>query len=497
MEPEAPAPWVQVSEAGRSGRFGDLPPERAGAGSPSLRTSGSPGPLSPRNQLMLTHLQRDNVEAFKKMLICLKTEQPLALVGSGLVMRAGYPSWDNLMQKLHNYSGIARRVGTDRAEFIRKLDDPTYRADVYRKELQRANGRDDMYFKFLTNTFQPHGHKIDATLRRFARLGFSHFLTTNYDPTVQRAHGKIAADVIEWQADAARRDSFITTLGSGRPSRRSVVHLHGIWDRPDTIVLTDADYLERYVRREEARQLLFAIFATKSVVFVGFGLRDPDLMQLLRSVASSLSSRRGRHFVLLAHDPATEDAGLVRERLVQKFDINPVFYPETINHGLLEKLILALERRDPTLVPDFTKLIPEERRVPLVEAAAPFAERAPTQSVIDPDDPQKGRWGGNPVRNGRKLTARVKQSEENWFEVTVKVQALSGTPDLAGPVTFHLHDTFPEPDVGADRQNARRATLTRYAYGAFTVGADVHGEPTRLELNLAKLPKVPRAFSKA
>jgi prokaryotic YEATS domain len=62
-----------------------------------------------------------------------------------------------------------------------------------------------------------------------------------------------------------------------------------------------------------------------------------------------------------------------------------------------------------------------------------------------------------------------------------------------------LHDTFPQPDVGADDQNARRATLTRYAYGAFTAGAEVEGEPTILELDLAELPKrkVPSAFAKA
>jgi hypothetical protein len=449
---------------------------------------------------MLSQLQRDNVEAFKKLLICLKSEQPLALVGSGLVMRAGYPSWEKLMQQLHDYSGIAARIGATRAKFISDLDDSLYRAERYRKELQRANrGSDAMYFKFLTNTFQPSGHKIDGTLKQFVRLGFSHFLTTNYDPTLQLAHGDTHVEVIEWKADVDKRDIFITTLGAGRRSRRSVVHLHGIWNDPKNIVLTDSDYLERYVSQEEARRLLFAIFATKSVVFVGFGLRDPDLMQLLRSVASSLSSRRGRHFVLLAHDYLTEDARLVRERLVEKFDINPVFYPATKNHGLLENLIRALKQRDPNQVPDFTKVIPEEGEVPPAEATAPAAARAPIAPIINPDDPQKGRWGGSPLRNGRKLTGEVSRADENWYKVNLKVQALPGTPDLAGPVTFHLHDTFPQPDVGADDQNARRATLTRYAYGAFTAGAEVEGEPTMLELDLAELPKrkVPSAFAKA
>src|SRR5262245_11122881 len=139
---------------------------------------------------MVGQLQSDNLQAFRALLACLKAERPLALVGSGLVIRAGYPSWDGLIQRLHDYSGIAGRIGAERAEFIRQLDDPLFRADLYRKELQRNDPGDGLYFKFLRNTFQPHGHAVDGTLRRFVRLRFSHFLTTNYDPTLQRAHGK-------------------------------------------------------------------------------------------------------------------------------------------------------------------------------------------------------------------------------------------------------------------------------------------------------------------
>jgi hypothetical protein len=39
-----------------------------------------------------------------------------------------------------------------------------------------------------------------------------------------------------------------------------------------------------------------------------------------------------------------------------------------------------------------------------------------------------------------------------------------------------------------------RAELERYAYGAFTVGAEVIGVDVRLELDLAELKSAPRAF---
>jgi hypothetical protein len=468
---------------------------------------------------MVNELDRDNQQAFARLLECLVTDQPLALVGSGLAMRANFPSWDGLIEDLHQLSGIAQRLGMERARLISSHPDKLYRADLYRRELQRNDPKETRYFRFLKCTFQSAKRPVDPTIRKFVRLGFAHFLTTNYDESLQEAFRRRDGDhaVVEWRNNADERDAFITSLGTGRPRLPHFVHLHGIWTHPKTIVLTENDYLERYVKQEEARRLLFAIFATKRVVFVGFGLQDPDLMQLLRTVASSLTGRSGRHFALLSHDPSKDDAQFLREMLVQKFDIDPVFYPYTPLHGRLVNLVDALESRKLANVPSFTAMVPsawggqqssrKTRGVKRSGAAARQAHRiafewANEHPVSDPDDPQKGRWGGKPVANGRRLKASVQAPGDGWYEITLEVETLKGTPPLAGPVWFHLHPTFPEPVLQADTQTGRHAQLDLAAYGAFTVGAEVGHEiidrkPTRLELDLSKLRGAPKAFREA
>lgn len=120
--------------------------------------------------------------------------------------------------------------------------------------------------------------------------------------------------------------------------------------------------------------------------------------------------------------------------------------------------------------------------------------------IIDRDDPQKGRWGGKSQRNGRRLTALVrKTSSRNWFKLTIKVEALRGSPDITDPVWFHLHDSFPRAHVRADKQTPRMAEFEIEAYGAFTVGAEIRGEairgqPSVLELGLCKLRRAPSEF---
>jgi hypothetical protein len=101
------------------------------------------------------------------------------------------------------------------------------------------------------------------------------------------------------------------------------------------------------------------------------------------------------------------------------------------------------------------------------------------------DDPQKGQWGGEAERNGRILEAEVTPTDEpEWFEVRLDVRSTDPAKPLTGRVRFHLHDSYRVSKVTVKPKNGV-ASIERYAYGAFTVGAEVENEPdTFLELDL-------------
>ena len=113
---------------------------------------------------------------------------------------------------------------------------------------------------------------------------------------------------------------------------------------------------------------------------------------------------------------------------------------------------------------------------------------------LNPNDQQKGRWGGLPTTTDWTLEAVVSEHSENWFDIRLVVGPSEGsTKQLEAPVEFHVHQSFPKPFYEREPKGGR-AVLDLSAYGAFTVGVLVRQDDTRLELDLAELEHAPRRF---
>jgi hypothetical protein len=116
------------------------------------------------------------------------------------------------------------------------------------------------------------------------------------------------------------------------------------------------------------------------------------------------------------------------------------------------------------------------------------------ESVIE-SDPNKGLFGGKSTENNRSLTAKVlpdENSNEN-FKVHLEVRSTDPKNPLTSAVVFHLHPTY-TPAAKWVTPEEGVAKLDKDAWGAFTVGAEIADEPTRLELDLAQLPDAPEKF---
>jgi len=416
-------------------------------------------------------VNRDNRAAFSRLTLSVRRRQCLALVGAGVSASCGYPTWGQLLDRLHDESGAT--------VLTRRLKDVLWRAEVYRRELG-----DRAYGKLLSKVFGPRRRKRLGLAHTLAGIGFRHFLTTNYDDTLEKAHRRVRPgrrlQVIDWaDEDAVRR--FITGLGDSEQTMHCV-HLHGRSKNPKSIVLTDSDYTTRYARTTLTTRKLFAVLATQQILFVGFSLEDPDLVSILRDVNAALGSEEPRHFAFLPLNRHEDDPDLLRSRMRRKFGIDPVFYPSTKNHERLLDLLRLLKWRDRRRA---------VHEVPLLHRAD-TAEEVAALLPQDPDDAQKGRFGGRSERRGRRLRAHVADTRDGWFKVTLTVDRTRGALHDGDCVEFHLHQTF----KGSPRKQevkGGKAVLPLDAWGAFTVGA-VLPDGTELELDLASLKTAPKAF---
>jgi hypothetical protein len=459
---------------------------------------------------MPLHASELNRRTFRELSELLRSGgSTLALVGAGTSARMGYPTWGRLLDEMdalveqHNPQPPKLRANRQ------KQQDWLWRAEEYRRLLSPED-----YHSFLEHAFDDEsGKPLDPCLRTLVELPFRHVLTTNYDGLLERAHHEVTdrpAAVIEWNDSRKLRELFVR-LGDPSYTRR-YVHLHGLASRPETVVLTDSDYLERYSRSLDAHRRLFALFATQQVVFIGFSLNDPELGALLREVQASMGPGPAPHFALLALREDESDV-LERRRLKEKYGVEALFYPYTPDHSRLGDVLQALKEGrgdygnmwedwafEPTRLSDSRG--PSSSRDTLESFALAFAEPGSTPATpspepsraVDPEDPQKGRWGGRPERSHRHLSARVAALDDGWFLVQLQVASTDPAKHpLSGKVRFHLHDTFPQPTLELPVAKGV-ATLELRVYGAFTVGAEADEEATRLELDLATLENAPREF---
>ena len=118
--------------------------------------------------------------------------------------------------------------------------------------------------------------------------------------------------------------------------------------------------------------------------------------------------------------------------------------------------------------------------------------------ILHPDDPQKGRFGGKPEKNNRKLTAKVTESAlPEYYNVEIVVESTDATSPLNTDVIFYLHDSF-SPSVYTIKPdeftNGKAIDNQILSYGAFTVGVITDNGKTMLELDLSEDKKFPKEF---
>jgi tetratricopeptide (TPR) repeat protein len=145
------------------------------------------------------------------------------------------------------------------------------------------------YGRWLSDTVGSLTVTDPAVIDAVKSLGAPIF-TTNYDTLIELRTGLSA---VTW-TNGSRVQAVL------RGMEAAVVHLHGCWQEPQSVVLGISSY-ENVLRDELTQAILRDFFLARTVLLVGFGagLRDPNFKALLQWAAKVLKSSRFRHFRLV------------------------------------------------------------------------------------------------------------------------------------------------------------------------------------------------------
>jgi hypothetical protein len=311
-----------------------------------------------------------NRRAMDQLLALLRTRQPYAMTGAGVSVWAGYRTWTQVIARLAA-AVTERRDGEVNVELIvRNHQDLLFCAQALGRELSREE-----LTEFVQHEFGPNGRPLHELLYLLVQMPFKHILTLNFELSIERAHigvglqhGTVSC------CDRAAISRFLATMDS-QEHPRQIVHLHGIFTDPiQTIGLTEDAYRQLYHDNHLFNRFLWLLAATKRMVFFGFGFGDTDLLNAMREAARDVRENGNRHFAIVGIAPG-EDDGPLRQRLNERYLVEPIFY-ELVEDG-----------GDPHAgFPPLINGISHELAVPLrpaVELAEPAVAAEP---VADPGD---------------------------------------------------------------------------------------------------------------
>lgn len=196
-------------------------------------------------------------------------------VGAGASRDAGLPDWAQLLQPLQDELGIVGQA--DALDIAQWYSDRFGRPQLLRHVRQLL----------AAQPVEPGG--LHCLL---AQLAAPVVFTTNYDQLLERA----LEEAQGVPPDVIIEDAHIPLIDEAR--RTTVVKLHGCLSLPNTIVLARDDYEDYGTGHRAMIAYLQALLATRTVLFVGFSLIDPNFRVIHHAIRQAVGAHRLRAYAL-------------------------------------------------------------------------------------------------------------------------------------------------------------------------------------------------------
>ncbi|MDF1659772.1 MAG: SIR2 family protein [Verrucomicrobiales bacterium] len=216
----------------------------------------------------------------------------IVFVGAGLSSPANCPSWEQLLTGLAEKAESEAIAIDDPIELSSLIKGSTFHKQIAASELQYALGEKMM--EYITDRFR--NVKPTQNHDLLSRLTLKGIITTNYDHLIEKAYQNSHSSELE--TVIAQDSERYSILKSDQPW---LFKLHGSSERGRTIVLSSEDY-ERLARETATFRMLEAMLQNNVVLFVGFGLEDPDSMDTIRRLNRAYGGALQRHYALVAEN---------------------------------------------------------------------------------------------------------------------------------------------------------------------------------------------------
>ena len=224
----------------------------------------------------------------------LKQSDTVLFIGSGISTWSGLPSWADAVEELARF---LEEAGVD-PDFVR--------AEAKKGDLIQAAsyGLDRMtkpqMGEFIRSLCRCGTARPTEIHRKIVNLGPRYYITTNYDDLIEQSLRK-------WHEGRAFRtvtNRHLTETAEIAQTHASeyVFKPHGDASDVDSIIMSREQYRALLPQgdRHAALEALRILLVSRPVVYLGFGLRDPDFIYLRDTILNTFKGGTRDHYAVMA-----------------------------------------------------------------------------------------------------------------------------------------------------------------------------------------------------
>lgn len=226
----------------------------------------------------------------------------VVFVGAGVSANSGLPSWNDIVNDIKEKIGYSNN----------KKEDNTIIAQYF----YNARGKKE-YYDFLNS-------KLNISVSpneindKILDLNPYHIITTNYDDLIEKQ-----AEIKGMFYDVVAKDADLPYT----PNDKMIIKMHGDFTNRN-IVFKEDDYLSYSTNFKLIENFVKSLFATHTILFLGYSLADPDIKYIFKFVKDILSNDLPKPYFLKIEDETDEKIDFNEYQYYKNMGINILYYSQ-------------------------------------------------------------------------------------------------------------------------------------------------------------------------
>jgi len=205
------------------------------------------------------------------IIVKLREKKLIPFVGAGMSKPLGLPDWDDLVEEVAKHTEQDVNIIKEKRDLLVAIE------YLFIKGMDKV---EDILANILVKADEPVPHSLVHEF--LVSLNAPVIYTTNWDNMIEGTYDQLSKpyNLVETASDFFHIRSGVAT----------VIKYHGSLRHPDTLVVTESDYYERFGTDSPFDIRLRSDLMEKSLLFLGYSLRDYNIRYLWNRVQKTLST---------------------------------------------------------------------------------------------------------------------------------------------------------------------------------------------------------------